>query len=66
MRLNIVSCCLIACAFGPYVLPDIGLRLDHLVIYSLFPCLVLAAIVSTSLVNPNVTLVAIMLLYAYG
>ncbi|AFM27902.1 hypothetical protein Desti_5313 [Desulfomonile tiedjei DSM 6799] len=34
-RLGIVSCCLVASAFGPYLLPGLGLRLDHAVIYGL-------------------------------
>lgn len=60
-RLNIVSCCLVASAFGPYLLPHFGLRLDHVVVYGLFFVFLCAALLSDFPVWLNPTLVVIIM-----
>lgn len=64
LRLNIVSCCLVASAFGPYLLPEAGLRLDHVVIYGFFLILFSAAAVPGSSIRAPGALIAIMALLA--
>jgi hypothetical protein len=60
-RLSVVSCCLVASAFGPYLLPHFGLRLDHVVVYGLFFVFLCAAVVSELPVWLNPTLLVIIM-----
>jgi len=56
-----VSCGLVSSAFGPYLLADMGLRLDHVVIYGFFVFLFCAAALSNSSIWGNGALIAIAL-----